>query len=80
VRRTELVMRHSELVRATSLTARLDANGQLEPIAIDETLTTALFAARGTNPPVTSRPGAEPADSAEPSANDIAQAALFELA
>jgi hypothetical protein len=73
-------MRHSELMRVTSRTARLDANGQLEPIAIDETLTTTLFEARGSNAPLTSRPGIEAAEAAEPLANDHAQAVLFELA
>jgi hypothetical protein len=73
-------MWQSENVDRATATARLDEDGQLEPIAVDESLTTLLFAgrpasaSRGFAPPVSPPvPEAERRDASRP------VAALFEM-
>jgi hypothetical protein len=80
VRRTEQAMWRSELDRATALTARLDADGQLEPIGVDESLTTALFAAPSERAAAARRESIAAEAAVAESVPVHAQGALFELA
>jgi hypothetical protein len=73
-------MRRSDLEQTTALTARMDADGQLQPIGVDESLTTALFAAPSERA-AAARRGSLAAESTVPDqSRSNAQGALFELA
>ena len=75
-------MQRSEALEARSGTARLNERGELEPIAVDEPLTTLLFSSGHTapgapiSPPTASRPQTTAGARREPAVSTLA---LFEM-